>query len=264
MSEPELTNIRGVVLDLDGTVYDAHGLIPGAAMAIDSLRHAGFPLCFATNTTRRPRAALAEQLHTMGLDVDTADLLTAPMAAVAWLRAHGARSVALHLAEPTVVEFEEFERDERSPDVVVVGDLGDGWTFARLNQAFRQLMTGARLLAVQRNRYWRTDDGLTLDAGPFVAALEYAVGTEAVVVGKPAPAFFDAAARLLDLPHPEILVVGDDVTSDVGGAIDAGLRGVLVRTGKFQVDDLNRGVQPDLVIESIAELPVSLGLSRTG
>src|SRR5690606_19090550 len=121
---------------------------------------------------------------------------------------------------------------------VVIGDLGEGWSFSRLNAAFRQVLGGATLLALQKNRYWRTGDGLSLDAGPFVAALEYATGVEAVVVGKPSEDFFRLAAASMALPPDRITVIGDDLESDVGGAQAAGMRGILVRTGKFREESL--------------------------
>ena len=137
MTEAELSGVRGVVLDLDGTLYDRNGFIAGAASAIAALRDAGVALCFATNTTRRPRGVLVDRLRRLGVEVVPEELLTAPLAAVSWLRERGVPSVALHLAAATEVEFASFERDDRSPGAVVVGDLGDGWTFDRLNRAFR-------------------------------------------------------------------------------------------------------------------------------
>ena len=251
----------GVVLDLDGTVYGARGLVPGASAAIAVLRAADIPLCFATNTTRRPRRAIVEHLRALGIEVRPEEVLTAPVAAVSLLRARRVRTLSLHVSATTEVEFSEFGRDAEAPDAVVVGDLGDGWSFARLNRAFRQLMAGADLVALQKNRYWRTDDdGLTLDAGPFVAALEYGSGREALVVGKPADRFFGAACEVLGLPRSQVVMVGDDVESDVGGAIRAGLRGVLVRTGKFRPADLAHGVEPHGVIDSVADLPTWIGV----
>ncbi len=253
-----LSGVQGVVLDLDGTVYEGGTAIAGAANAIDALRAEGLKVCFATNTTRQPRATLVERLHRLGIETSADDVITAPTAAAAWLHQQGVSAVALYLPAATTVEFQEFVLDAPSPEAVVVGDLGEGWTFERLNLAFLQLRAGADLVAIQRNRYWKTADGVRLDAGPFVAALEYASGKAACTAGKPSAAFFDAAARSLDLPQSRLVMVGDDVVSDVKGAISAGLRGVLVRTGKFRPDDLERGIKADAVIDSIADLPRAL------
>ena len=251
-----MNKIQGVLLDLDGTVYQEDLLIPGAAEAIEELRRRSFPFRFTTNTTRRPRTALAAKLRSIGLPADPGEILSAPAAAARWLHARGARRVQLLLAQATWEEFSSFEIDDRSPEYVVVGDLGEDWTFPLLNQAFRNLMDGAELLAIQRNRYWQTDGGLSLDAGPFVAALEYGSGKTATLVGKPSPTFFESAARELGVPMETIAVVGDDLDSDVAGARLAGMLGVAVRTGKYRPRDEERARrEADVVIDSVAMLP---------
>ena len=253
--------VRGVVLDLDGTVYDDRGLMPGAAEAVTAIRSAHLGLRFATNTSRYPRGALVERLRSLGVYAGLDEVITAPRAAAAWLADHGLARISLHVAAATVEEFAAFTIDERSPQAVVVGDLGDGWHVERLNRVFRHVLGGARLLAIQKNRYWRRGGALCLDAGPFVAAIEYATGVDAVVAGKPSKQFFVTAARSLGLSAADLVVVGDDVRTDVEGARAAGARGVLVRTGKFRAADLdNPDLQPDLVLDSIADLPATLGI----
>lgn len=259
MSEP-VRRAGGFLFDLDGTVYQEGQAIPGAAEALEALRGRGLPFRFTTNTTRRPRAALAARLREMGIPAQVEDILSAPAAAARWLRDRGVRRAQLLLADATFEEFSGLEIVDRAPEVVVVGDLGEGWTFPLLNQAFRNLMDGAELLAIQRNRYWHTDGGLSLDAGPFVAALEYGSGKTATLVGKPSPAFFEAAARELGLPPERIAVVGDDLESDVAGARAAGMLGVAVRTGKYRPQDEERARQAaDRVLDSIAEVPEWVG-----
>ena len=139
---------------------------------------------------------------------------------------------------------------------MIVGDLGNRWDYDVLNRAFSRLMDGADLIALQKNRYWETSEGLSLDAGPFVSALEYATGREAEVVGKPAPAFFELALGELELSADRAAMVGDDVEADVGGAMDAGLAGILVRTGKYREDLVREsGIEPTATVDSIADVP---------
>jgi len=247
-----MDQIQGCLIDLDGTVYHGSGAIDGAASAIDALRRANIPFRFATNTTRMPRTALASRLTHLGIPASPEEILSAPSAAARWLRSRGVEKVRLLLARETWGEFEGLAIDERSPQYVVVGDLGEEWTFEVLNGAFRNLMDGAELLAIQRNRYWRTDSGLSLDAGPFVAALEYGAGKTATLAGKPSPAFFEAAARELGLPPDRIAVIGDDLEGDVLGAREAGMIGVGVRTGKYRPADEERlQAAADLVVDSL-------------
>lgn len=256
---------RGVLLDLDGTVYEQDRPIPGVADAVRRLREAGIAVAYCTNTTRMPRRALRDRLAGFGIEAAPETIVTAPAAAAAWLTDLGLRRIALYVAAPTFEEFAAFTLDDASPEAVVLGDLAAGWTFDVLNRAFRQALAGARLVALQRNRYWKTADGLALDAGPFVAAIEYAAGAEATVVGKPSAAFFDLAVRALGVPRERVVVVGDDVTTDVQGAQAAGLRAVLVRTGKYRPGD-ERAITPppDAVVESAAVLPELVGLSNAG
>jgi HAD superfamily hydrolase (TIGR01458 family) len=136
--------------------------------------------------------------------------------------------------------------------VVVIGGAEDELTYARLNHAFRLLLGGAKLVGMHRNTAWRTADGMALDSGPFITALATAAGARAIVVGKPAAAFFRQAIRDLGLPAAELAMVGDDARNDLAPAQRLGLVGVLVRTGK-PVGPADEA-QADVVVDSVAEL----------
>jgi len=253
--------VRGAVLDLDGTVYDDSGLIPGAAEAIAAIRGARLGLRFATNTSRCPRGALIERLRSLGVDAGLDEVITVPRAAAAWLSEQGMSRVSVHVPAPRVGEFAAAQIDERNPEAVVVGDLGDEWSVDLLESRVSSCVGGARLLAVQKNRYWRRDGALCLDAGPFVAAIEYATDVTAVVTGKPSKQFFGAAASSLGMSPEALVVVGVDVRTDVDGARAAGAQGVLVKMGKFRDTDLDHpAAMRDLVLESVADLPSVLGV----
>ncbi len=252
--------MRGVLLDLDGVLYVGDDAVPGAVETVEWLRAEGIPHLFLTNTTSRPRDGIVAKLTAMGVPAGPDDVLTPPVAARSWLERHGVRHPALFVPDATAGEFEALDPlggdATGGAGAVVVGDLGDGWDFATLNRAFRLVMAGDAppLLALGLTRYWRAPDGLRLDAGAYVRALEYASGREAVVLGKPDPAFYRAAVDALGLPPDEVVMVGDDVVTDVGGAQAAGLTGVLVRTGKFSASDLAGDVTPDAVLDSVDDL----------
>jgi HAD superfamily hydrolase (TIGR01458 family) len=253
-----MPTLRGLLLDLDGTLNVGDSLVEGAAGAIEALRRRGIPFSFATNTTRLSRRLLRERIARMGIDVPEAMVHTAPRAAAGWLASQGHRRV-LPLLCPDAFEdldaFDLVDPESGAPvDAVLVGDLGDAWSYRLLNHAFRRIMDGAALVAINRNRYWRTEDGLSLDAGPFVAALEHAAGVSATVVGKPSRSFYESALSALGLAAGEVAMVGDDLEGDVAGAQRHGLLGILVRTGKFREADLGKGVRPDRVLDSIAEI----------
>jgi HAD superfamily hydrolase (TIGR01458 family) len=249
-----------VLLDLDGVLYVGDEPIAGAQDAVTALRERAGALRFVTNTTARSHADTVDKLRRLGFAVDPAEVVTPAALAVAHCRAQGHRRVALVMADRVKADFAQLEPVDAGADAVIVGDLGEAFGYAPLNAAFRLIMDGAELVALQKNRYWLTPDGLSLDAGAFVAALEYATGREALVVGKPAPAFFASVLDGAGVAAAGAVMVGDDVESDIGGALGAGLAAVLVRTGKFRPERLrDAGVTPTAVVDSIADVPALLG-----
>lgn len=252
--------MTALLIDLDGVLYETDQPLPGAAATIQWLREQGVPHLFLTNTTSRPRAAIVEKLAGMQIDVVEADILTPPVAAAEWLAANAPGPAALFVAPATIEEFAALELaapDATAVAAVVVGDYGERWSFAELNRAFRLLMNEPRprLVALGMTRYWQAEDGLRLDTGPFVTALAQASGVEPVVLGKPAQPFFETALVRLGVAPAETLMIGDDIQGDIGGAQAAGLKGALVRTGKFRDGDLEGNIRPDCVLNSFADLP---------
>jgi HAD superfamily hydrolase (TIGR01458 family) len=256
-----LDDVRGILFDMDGVLYNSGSLIPGAVETLEWVRIRAIPHLFVTNTTSRSRSALARKLEAFGIRAEESAILTPAVAAVEWLRANGSGDIALFVRPAAREEFAGLscvpDDAERGAAWVVAGDLGELWDFRTLNRAFRLLHHNpdAILIALGMTRYWLDADGISLDVAPFVAALEHATGRKAMVFGKPAAAFFHAAAARLGLSSAEILMIGDDVNADVAGAQAAGLKGALVRTGKFRPADLDGEVRPDAVFDSISGLP---------
>jgi HAD superfamily hydrolase (TIGR01458 family) len=251
-----LEGIEGLLLDLSGVLYVQDEAVPGAADALAKLRDGGIPLRLVTNTTMRPRRSILERLGRLGIEAEPSELLTPATLAVRRCEEAGYESVSLVVLDELREDLEGLAESEGSVDAVIVGDLGEGWDYEVLNRAFRQLMDGAELIALQKNRYWETAEGLSLDAGPFVSALEYATGREAEVVGKPSDSFFELALSELGVRADRAAMVGDDVEADVGGAMDAGLAGILVRTGKYREDLVRKsGIEPTATVDSIADVP---------
>jgi HAD superfamily hydrolase (TIGR01458 family) len=251
----DLSATRAVLLDLDGVLYVEDEPVTGARAAVAELRGRGLALRFVTNTTARPRRRILERLERLGFELDPAELATPAALAVRVCRDRGHRRVALVMNEDVKEDFAELEEVGSGAEAVVIGDLGADFGYDVLNRAFRQLIDGAELIALQKNRFWLTPDGLSLDVGPFVAALEYAARREALVVGKPAHEFFATILADVGVEPGAAAMVGDDVESDVGGALAAGLAGILVRTGKYRDDALREsGVEPTAVVDSIADV----------
>jgi len=253
--------MRALLFDLDGVLYQSDRVIDGAVETLRWCERRGIPHLFVTNTSSKPRSALVDRLSSMGLSVSAEQIFTPPVAAYDYLTANDAMPLALFVREPTREDFEGLDvlddDAEQGAGSVVIGDIGEAWDFPTLNRAFRLLMADPQpvLIALGMSRYAQGRDGLVLDVAPFIKALEHAADCEAVVMGKPANAFFDAAVRKLGTSAAEVVMIGDDIRGDVGGAQAAGLAGVLVRTGKFRPKDLEGEVRPDAVLDSVADLP---------
>ena len=232
--------IHGALFDLEGVLYVGGYPLPGSREALLSLRAAGIPMRFITNSTRITRSTIVNRLARMGLEVPIQHLFTPVVAARQYLIA---RNLTPHLLVHPDIHGEFADLLGPSPGVVLLGDAGSGFSYAALNQCFRLLLDGLPLLVMGSNRYFREGEQFSLDIGPFMAALEYAAELEAVVLGKPSPEFFQAAVSSLNLPPQDVIMVGDDAEMDVGGALAAGLHAALVRTGKYRPGDEMR-VEP--------------------
>ena len=247
---------EAVLIDIDGVLHVDGTLVPGAPPALERVRSLGVTIRLVTNTTRRARADVVRALLDLGFRVEPDEIMTAVRATGALLRSWGSPRCKVYSPRDLSDDLPGISIVETDPEVVVLGDLGHGFDYSSLNAIFREVLGGARLVAFQANRYWRSSEGLVLDAGPFVRAIEYAAGVEATVVGKPSRDFFLAAVRDAGADPGRSVMVGDDLESDVGGARAAGLVGVLVRTGKFSERALETtAAPPDRVLDSIADLP---------
>ena len=256
--------MAAILVDIDGVLHVSGEPIPGAAEGIERLRTDGHALRFVTNNTTRARARLAEELSAIGVPIEEHEIETTPL--FAGKRLAGQKVLALVMAAIRP----DLERNttlvDAGADAVLLGGADETdetehvFSYPNLSRAFAELEDGARLVCLHRNRWWQTAQGPLLDAGAFVAGLEYAAGVDAEVVGKPTRAYFEAALSELGAEPAQAVMVGDDIEADIGGAKAIGMRAVLVRTGKFRKDTLAFAEQkPDAVLDSIADLPDWLG-----
>ena len=251
--------MAAILLDVDGVLHVSGRPISRGGRAVQELRDHGHRLRFVTNNTTRPRRVLAEELRGIGIALEDEELQTTPRAAARTLR--GRRVLALTM-DAIVEDFEGVELVGESADAVLVGgadeteETGRVFSYMNLARAFAELDAGAELMCLHKNRWWQTQRGPLLDAGAFVAGLEYAADTEATVLGKPSIPYFEAALEALDADAERTWMVGDDIEADIAGAQRLGMRTVLVRTGKFRPDAVERsGVMPDAILSSVDDLP---------
>ena len=263
MSSKSKSDIQAILFDLDGVLYIGNRSIDGAAQTVTQLTRFGHHIAGITNTTTQPKRAIAEKLQGMGIPIAESAIYTP--AALASQRI-GNKSAAFFIRDALREDFEGIREDSEKPDFVVMGDIGgEGYPPELLRTIFEHVMNGAKVLALHKNRFWQKPDGLHLDLGVFVAAIDYATGKEAIILGKPTTDFFHGICKALDVAPEHTLMVGDDIESDIGGAKQAGLKTVLVQTGKYRAEFVKQvgkeqGIKADLTIPSIADLPDALSL----
>lgn len=255
-----LKPIQGLLFDLDGVLYVGGRPIEGACEALEKIRHR-YICRFITNTSTLSITSLERKLQGFGFAIPKEEIFSAPQAVLSYLKSKGDPICHLLLAEDVKRDFALLRQSDAQAYYVVAGDLGESWSYTVLNRAFRLLFAGAELIAVHKNRFWQTEEGLKMDLGGFVAALEYASAKEAKILSKPAPDFFRLALQDIQLAPEQVAIVGDDIEVDIGGGQAAGLVGILVKTGKYRENYVRASsIRPDLVIGSIKELPQALGI----
>ena len=244
-------SIKAVLCDIGGVLYVGDSPIQGAVEAINEIKK-HYPVRFLTNTTQKTSAQVVEKLQEMGFDIVSNEIITALDVTKMFLEKEKS-SAAFLLTDDARSFFDELKLYDKK--YVVVGDAQYNFNYENLNRAFRRLMDGASLLAIAKNRYFKdADNELSMDAGCFVNALEYASGQEASLIGKPSKAFYHLACVSLHVKPEECVMIGDDIESDIKGAQDADIQAALVQTGKFSKTDLSLGIKPDYIFASIAAI----------
>ncbi len=248
--------MKGLLIDLDGVLYVQEQIIPGAMEALHFIKERQISHRFVTNTTNVNRTQLASRLQQAGFAIPMEHLFTAPLATATYLRSLVNPRCFFFASTNLKEDFIGIPLDNDNPTHVVIGDMGDGFSYANMNLVFRMVRNGAEIVAFQKNRYWLTQEGVVLDAGSFIAAIEYATGKQARVFGKPFREFFFHACRSMNLEARDAIMIGDDYQVDILGAHHAGLETIFVRTGKDKEKVLEEvETQPSHVLSSIAGLP---------
>lgn len=268
--------IGGVLFDIDGVLVTSWKPIPGAAEAVAVLADHQIARSYLTNTTTRTRQQIASALCDAGIDVRPDEVITAAALTADYVRANypdarcflvNSGQIADDMPGIDIVDVgESGDGDIADPDVILLGGAGPEYSHRTLSRVYEWMAQGVPVVAMHRSTAWTTTEGLRIDTGMYLIGMEETSGRKAIGVGKPAPAGFLASAARLGVDPDEMYMVGDDLNNDVLAAQVVGMTGVLVRTGKFRQDTLDRwaadefAMQPNHVIDSVADLPGLLGL----
>jgi len=265
MSEQKINfknNYKGILLDLEGVIYEGSRLIDGSIETINKLLAHGFKIKYLTNTTTTSRRLVFEKLIQFKLPLIEPDIFSPAIAANIFLKKKNISRISLFTNQSLQEDFADFVIDDLEPEAIILGDLYKEFSWEKLNKAFQIILEANPLIiALHKNRYCKRENKLGLDLGPFVAALEYATSKKSVLIGKPEKNFFNLAIEDIKLKNEEVLMIGDDIIADIGGAKNILLKTIQVKTGKFQKkDETNLYLQPDYRIDSISRLTYTLDI----
>lgn len=268
--------IGGVLFDIDGVLVTSWAPIAGAAQTLRALADHQIARTYLTNTTTRTRVQIADLLTDAGMDVSADEVITAAVLTADYVRDRypDARCFLVNSGAigedmqgiDVVYSNEVRDREPERPDVILLGGAGPEYDHVTLSRVYDWMAQGVPVVAMHRSTAWNTTEGLRIDTGMYLIGMEETSGRKATAVGKPAPEGFLASANRLGVDPEEMYMVGDDLNNDVLAAQVVGMAGVLVRTGKFRQDTLDRwaadefAMQPNFVVDSVADLPELLGL----
>ena len=254
-------SIKALVIDLDGTVYHGKTLIKHADEALKHLSKR-YELYYLTNNSTRSRAEFAQKLAAFGISCTKQQLITSGFAAAEYLHEYHPRSRVYVIGgdglKQELIEHEITLCEEDDCDCVLVG-LDKGFTYAKLKKALTLLLNGAVFIATNTDPFLVTNERIVPGAGSIVAAVATGSGKKPRVIGKPSPFIIDLIVKQSQVQPQEILVVGDNLQTDILMGIKGGMQTAFVLTGASKRDDIERlRIHPDYVFESIIDLPAGL------
>ncbi len=243
----------GFLFDLNGVFYEDENIISGANETIDWLKKNSIPFKFISNNSTLSRKLFVEKLKKIGLKINISDVITSNYAGVLTIKKMGLKNCKLIMTEEAKLDYKKFQLQNKKIDAIVIGDIGEKWSFSLMNELMNDVISGAEIIALHKGKYYQSQGKLKIDCGAFVAGLEYSTSKKAISIGKPKKSFFDLAA--FDLGTNKICLVGDDLHNDIEGGQKMGYKTILVKTGKYRQNIFDKSkIKPDFCIPSIKEL----------
>ena len=246
-------DVDGFLFDLNGVFYEDGNIIFGANETIDWLKKNSIPYKFISNNSTLSRKLFVEKLKKIGLKINISEVITSNYAGVLTIKKMGLKNCKLIMTEEAKLDYKKFQLQNKKIDAIVIGDIGEKWSFSLMNELMNDVISGAEIIALHKGKYYQSQGKLKIDCGAFVAGLEYSTSKKAISIGKPKKSFFDLAA--FDLGTNKICLVGDDLHNDIEGGQKMGYKTILVKTGKYRQNIFDKSkIKPDFCIPSIKEL----------
>lgn len=253
-----MLNNKPLLIDFDGVLRLGKETAPMLQEFFDFISHNKIPSCVISNSTLSCSDAIKMFFDEKHINTDI-PIITAANATANYVK-ENYYTAKVFCSENVKFLFNDIEESDK-PEAVVIGDLEDKWNYDLLNQMFRYICSGADIVAMHVNKYWdHPDKGLVLDAGAFIKGLEYATNKTATLIGKPSPLYFQSALKLIGLdPRSDFIMLGDDIESDITGAMRLGALSMLILTGKTQMEDLETANNiPHYIVSDLNEAMISL------
>jgi 4-nitrophenyl phosphatase len=250
-----MTNLAGLIIDMDGVLWHGSNPLPGLEAFFELLREKSLPFVLATNNASLTQQQYIEKLATMGVKVSANEVLTSSMATATFLQEnladHQRRVFVIGedgLKQPLVDKgfvltdlYEVNQPDKGINDVgadIVVSGLDRGLTWDKLATATLNIRAGALFYATNADTTLPTELGEVIGNGGTIAALEAATGKSPVCIGKPEPILYQQALKILGTDAANTIAIGDRLNTDILGAVNAGMRSIMVLTGVSSIEDI--------------------------
>ncbi|MEY4768180.1 MAG: hypothetical protein RL637_819 [Pseudomonadota bacterium] len=265
-----LTSVRALIIDMDGVLWHGEQPLPGLIEFFQQLRTLSLPFILATNNAGMTQAEYVAKLARMGVSVKTEEILTSSMATALYLAQHyppastrifvigeqGARQPLIDqgFTLTDLYQLNTTTTPNQGADIVVCG-LDKGLSWDKLATATLNIRAGAKFVGTNADTTLPTERGITHGNGAILAALEAATGVKPLIIGKPEAIMYQQAMSLLDVAAEHTVAIGDRMNTDILGAVNAGIRSLLVLTGVSTLEELKTlDYQPTWIMTDIREV----------
>ncbi len=255
-----LSDIRYLIIDVDGVLRRNRTPLPGACEFLPWLDRRGIGYRIVTNNSAPRLAKVRADLANMGIVADEEHILTSAAGTGWFLRREAPGGGTVYIIgedgpREAILSDGLFREDDQHPDFVVVG-LDRAFTYEKLKRASLAIRNGARFVAANVDATYPMEGGVEVPgAGSLVAAVRVASGVEPIVVGKPQSLLLDMALSQMRARREATAVLGDRLETDIAGGIAAGMHTIMVLTGISTREHLAASPhRPDFVFDGLPEL----------